>query len=104
MPACFQLYRKSDETKTPINLPTIDDEICAHFGVEPDLVRYYMEWFGIIGFDIACTDYPSFAKTKAKLEQRKLEARSHDIYYTKLIAVCDFLEENFVPRSFYQAK
>ncbi len=51
MPNCFQLSRPG---VGPVALQTIDEEMCKHFEVPCDPVRWYREWYNIIGLGLAC--------------------------------------------------
>lgn len=51
MPACFQLISK--ETNEPTKFQKIDEELCAHLGVECDPVRWLNGWYDCIGWALA---------------------------------------------------
>jgi len=53
MPNCFSLTRKSDKAAGPVSLSKIDEELCQHFGVQPDPVKYYEGWYNSIGLQLA---------------------------------------------------
>lgn len=54
MPQCFQLSRKSSKEFTPVAFNEIDEELCKAFGVPVHPDRYFREWYGTIGFALAC--------------------------------------------------
>jgi hypothetical protein len=59
MPVCFTLTRKADLAAGPVSFQQIDDEMCKHFGVEPDKVEYYQRWYDTVGLALACGhDWP----------------------------------------------
>jgi hypothetical protein len=49
MPHCWHIYKKEDGNKTPINPIEVDEEICRRIGVSPDPVKYYEDWWDIVG-------------------------------------------------------
>ena len=90
MPACFQLFRKTDPL-TAVPLAKIDEEICAAVGDPVDPVKYCRMWFDIIGFQLAIGK--SFA-----------EVREHLVKYNwpTLLPVLDYIEANFDANSWTQ--
>jgi hypothetical protein len=51
MSACFQLLDKRDNQA--IAFVRIDDLLCQHFGVDPDPVKWYHDWYNWIGVGLA---------------------------------------------------
>lgn len=53
MPACFQLFLKSDPEAGPVVLQKVDEMICAHFDVPVDPNYWIGNWYGTIGMMLA---------------------------------------------------
>lgn len=53
MPNCFTLTRLNKPEEGPVSLTKIDEEMCKHFNVECDPVKYYCEWYNTIGLMLA---------------------------------------------------
>jgi hypothetical protein len=92
VPNCFQLARKSEPEK-PIALSVIDEEMCQHFKVETDPIKYYLGWFDIIGFKLACGK--SFIQIVASLAKSMSEMPQYKDDYLRLIEIALWLDENF---------
>lgn len=90
MPNCFQLARKS-APQTPVALNVIDDELCAHFGVQPDPERYYQNWYNNIGLALAMG---------LTWDQMK-EVVSSDPHG---VAIVEWFEANFISTAWYQPR
>lgn len=90
MPGYFCLNRKSEPEAEPVKFVTIDEEMCAHFGVTPDPVKYYRGWYDIIGEALAMG--ASFAKIRECFEKNN-EPNG--------VAIVDFLDANFVSDAWY---
>lgn len=56
MPNNFALHKKNTPPEEPslADLVRVDEEICAHLGVEVHPDKYVAKWFDWIGFAIAC--------------------------------------------------
>lgn len=89
MPACYALSRIGDETDTYVKLVTIDEEMCAFFGVTPDPVLWFRNWENTIGLGLAMGH--SWDKI------REVFADS-----PRQIEVVNWLEANFKPHAWYQ--
>jgi len=89
MPNYFTLTRKSNIEAGPVNFATIDEEICAHLGVEVDNVHWYAGWYDNIGLMLAIG--------KSWNEMREIFKDSD-----ALLPVIDFLEANFTANAWYQ--
>lgn len=85
MPACFQLFRKDGSSPDPIPFPVVDEEICAHLGVTPDPVKYYMGWYDAIGFLLA------IGKTWSEIL----------LVYPEAEPVLLFMEATYTPNAWY---
>jgi len=83
MPNCFRLTKKGETAASPLN--QIDDEMCAHFGVVPDVKMYYHGWYDFIGFLIAV------GKPLGSAELRK----SCEDLSPEMVAILDYLEANY---------
>lgn len=53
MPNCFNLTRKSAPEAGPVPRVTIDEEMCAFFGLPCDPVKWHHGWHDDIGFGLA---------------------------------------------------
>jgi len=84
MPNCFSLTRKSDVAAGPVPLITIDEEICKHFGVEPDPKWYYRSWFDTIGLTLAMGKSFEWIINESR-------------FTPETIAIARFLDEHFTP-------
>lgn len=84
MAAYYTLTRKGEET--PTNLVQIDEEMCAHFGVTPDVEKWYRNWENTIGLGIA------LGKNWDQL--REIFQEDTDII--------NWMEEHFISNSWYQ--
>ncbi len=113
MPACFQLIPKG--ASEPAKLALVDDAICAHFGVEPDPIKYYHGWYDAIGFRLAIGK--SFSDIIAELESTVTEAWNRSLtalepsdrewsaqkylYYKHLEDIALWLDANYNARSWH---
>ena len=104
MPACFQLYDKSKSSEGPVVLDKIDDEMCAHFGVSPDPIKYLNRWVDSIGFRLAIGKTfaqirEEFEKNIAEEKQRKDEGYAK--FYQDSLLILAYLEERYTVNSFH---
>lgn len=90
MPAYFVLTRKDNPTGEPVKFATIDEEMCEHFGVTPDPVKYYRGWYDVIGEALAMG--ASFEKIRECFVTNDEQNG---------IAIVDFLDANFVSDAWY---
>ena len=88
MPVCFQLFKKG--STEPEVFQDIDVEICNHFGVEVDDVKWYCDWYDCIGVLLA---------TGRTFQQVKEVHHS----WKELCKVVDFLEDNYTTRSWRES-
>jgi len=86
MPNCFTLTRKSDTAAGPVKLTLIDEELCAHLGVEVDNTHWVHGWYNSIGF--------SLAMGKSFDECREIFKK-----YIELQIIIDYLDANFTTDS-----
>lgn len=97
MPACFSLTRKGESK--PKTLQAIDAELCTHFGVPCDPIRWYASWYNIIGFNLACgTGFSEQRKRFTEYLTRDMadgatEDAEHD---RRLLAIVDYLDKHYV--------
>jgi len=89
MPVCFSLTDKS--TGQVAVLSAVDDAMCAHFGVEPDPVKYYHSWFDTIGLAIAC------GLDEVKLHETWDGHRDHKV-------IIDWLLTHYTPSGWHEVK
>jgi len=82
MPNCFTLTRKSDPAAGPVKLTLIDEELCAHLGVEVHPSNWCFGWYDIVGFALAMGK--SFAEIREFCED-----------YEDLHPIIDYLDANF---------
>lgn len=89
MPNCFQLTRGG----VAVPLATIDEEMCRHFDEPCDPDRYFRAWYACIGWDLAMGR--SFEEIKKIYAGPEYDGSG-------LLAVAEWLEANFAPRSWYE--
>ena len=102
MPACFQLIKRSDEAAGPVRLTVIDEELCQHFGVPVDPVKYMGDWYDMIGFRLAIGK--SFAEIREEFLEHIEEFRAigrEALFYEDALRILEYLETNFLSNSFY---
>ena len=90
MPNCFKLIRNGEA----VPLVKIDEEMCLHFQEPCNEDRYFREWYGCIGYDLAMGH--SFEKIKATYAAPEYAEFG-------LLAVAEWLEANFTPQSWYES-
>jgi hypothetical protein len=91
MPQCFQLLRDGEA----VPLASIDEEMCRHFVVTCDTVRYFSSWYDVIGFELSMGR--SWSEIRDFLDK----------YYTDLPIlqqISDWLQANFEVRSWYEPR
>jgi hypothetical protein len=91
MPACFQLYRKTDTAAGPVKFSTIDDELCAHLGVPVHPTNYHCGWYSSIGLGLAM----------GNSWDRLREIFSDDSHQ---LAIINWMDANFTPNSWYEGR
>lgn len=89
MPACIQLFKKGEST--PTTFQQIDEEICAHFNVPCDPVRWYEQWYDCICVFLAMGKSFDYVRETYK-------------DYPRLVEITDWLEANYRPNAWYQVK
>ena len=89
MPQCFQLLR--DGKAVPLS--SIDEEMCRHFDVTPDPVRYFSLWYDVIGYQLATGN--SWDEIRKLLEKDYADLPI-------LVQISDWLQANFEVRSWYE--
>jgi len=107
MPNYFQLTRKSNLKAGPVSFVEIDEEICKHFGVEPEPLggRYYYEWYESIGFRLAIGK--TLEQTRAQFveytqEPEDKHSPNYKAYYERLIEIVDYLNEHYTSDAWAQ--
>jgi hypothetical protein len=83
MPNCFTLTRKSHKAFGPVPLALIDEELCAHLGVEVDNKFWLHGWYNCIGMMLAIG--------KSFDECREIFKES-----SELQPIIDYLDTNFI--------
>lgn len=104
MPACFQLFKKSNPEEGPVVLNKVDEEICAFLGAPVHETRYVCGWFDAIGFRLATGK--TFAQIKEEFDgyikeetaKGKLDMAE---FYVVLNKIREYLDERYTPNSFY---
>lgn len=86
MPVCFQLIDKT--TNRAAVLPEVDNRICKELGVEPDPVKYYLQWYDAIGLRLALGT--SFSQLREEWKEYPPDP---------LDAVLDILERDYTPNN-----
>jgi hypothetical protein len=95
MPNCFTLTRKSNPEAGPVPLQQIDEEMCARFDAPCDERKWYLDWMTGIGFPL------SVGKSFAEIRETVKDSISEwEVEYglkggQELLALIDWLEENF---------
>jgi len=89
MPNCFSLTRKSDTAAGPVKLTLIDEELCAHLGVEVDENNWVHGWYNSIGFSLAMGK--SFDECRETFQDSEV-----------LLPVIDYLDANFTTNSWVE--
>lgn len=90
MPNCFQL--KSIETGKPKDFAELDNEMCAHFGIEPNPDRWLMDWCNFIGLSLAMGE--TFDEIRTYVYEDE----------TLLHNIIDYIEQRYVPEAWYESK
>jgi len=83
MPNCFTLTRKSNPEAGPVQLALIDEELCAHLGVEVHPQYWVHGWYNTIGLMLSVG--------KSWDEGREI-FKDSDV----LLPIIDYLEANFI--------
>lgn len=99
MPTCVQLISK--ETGKPAVLNHIDNDLCREMGVLADERRYYMDWFDIVGFQVACG---TGLEKQVELGREWVRANPTDSHAIDFLAVLRWLNEHYTTDAWYQAK
>ena len=92
MSSCFQLTRKG-ETE-PIELNTLDEELCGMLGVPVHPERYVRGWHDTIGFSLAM-GIPLIGHESDNPE-RSMEGVWGDGMHPEWYTILAYLRENFV--------
>lgn len=99
MPNCFTLTRKSDLEAGPVPFITIDNEMCAHFGVEPHEKFYFCDWYNTIGFRIALgrklEDMATIYEDEATDPKNTALTSDAIKWYESIIKIAEYLSERF---------
>jgi len=82
MPNCFCLTSKLTNRITPF--AQIDEELCAHLGVEVHPTKYAFGWYNCIGLALA------MGKT---FEQQRVLFKEDP----ELLRIIDFLDQHYTP-------
>ena len=88
MPICFSLTRKGEDR--PASLAQVDNEICAHFNVTPDPIKYYERWYDIIDLSLA------FGDTHEQIRAKFDGTYAND---ARLREITDYIFEHFTPNN-----
>ena len=86
MPNCFQLISKA--TGEAEKFSKIDDEMCAHLGVQPDPKHWYKGWYDFIGASLASGKDWAYCRET----------------FTDVEDVIAYLEERYTPTCWYEHK
>lgn len=90
------MFRKGESE--PVAFHTVDEEMCKHFDVPCDPVKYCAGWYDAIGFRVA------YGKTIVDMREEfqgyvcEIEndaANSQRNYYRTLLLILDWIEERF---------
>lgn len=102
MPACFQLTRKGESE--PANLIEVDAEMCKHFNVECDPVKYHYGWYDSIGLRLAL-GWP-FEKISGEYGERIADTADQETvdYCVHMSKIISWLQENYTADSWHESK
>jgi hypothetical protein len=90
MPNCFSLTRKSNPEAGAVPLAQVDKEMCEHFNVPCNPVKYYQDWYNWLGYGFAMGR--SFDDMRAYIKEHdNPELMDHDL------EIVDWMEANFTP-------
>lgn len=94
MPNVFNLFWRPDGA-VPVRGTVVDEEMCKHFGVACDPVKWYHYWFDTIGFDLAMGG--SFAKQREKLLAQIANEQDpkEKAWDQRTLEIVDWLDANF---------
>ena len=95
MPNCFQLIDKS--TGKAENFARIDSLICEHYGVPEHETKFFMLWYDVIGFKLACGH--SFARIREAMRNQVIEDIKNgdfsSIFEEWIIRITYFIEARY---------
>lgn len=83
----FQLTRKGETAPTP--LVKIDEELCALLGEPVDPKNWVLNWYGTIGFMLAC------GETWEGVREETKECFEDSITLPSRLRILDYLEKNY---------
>ncbi len=101
MPNCFQLVRKAKPEEGPVRLVLIDEELCNHFKVDCDPVKWFHGWYDFIGYGLAAGK--SFAEIRTictDLVSNKDDADGK-MHWQRMVEIADYLNEHFTSDAWY---
>jgi hypothetical protein len=81
-----------DESGNWVKLATVDEELCAHLGVECHPTRFYAGWYDFHG-DLFALGY-TYAEVRAKIAELQLDPDS-EFLRTIAFQILDFLEATY---------
>lgn len=104
MPNCFTLTKKSEIENGPVSLARLDDEICAHFGWQPNEIKFAYGWFDSIGCRLACgasfvqilVEFDSELHSEETEKEKEFDLKE---LYSGLIRIVEFLAEHYEPNA-----
>jgi hypothetical protein len=103
MPICFQLYDKSKPEEGPVSLSKVDEEMCEHFQVPCDPIKYLGGWFDCIGFRLALGK--TFEEIREQIDGYLAADKQHQDgyveFYENMLLMLSYLEERYTPNAFY---
>jgi hypothetical protein len=108
MPNYFQLTRKSNPEAGPVKFVDIDAELCKHFNAPCHPTEWFMGWYDIVGFSLACgRSFESIIKAQEEhLAERSGKGADTDWIKDQemFIHLCKYLDEHFTSAAWYQPK
>lgn len=90
MPNCYTLCPKDNPQERAI-LQEVDDKMREHFGADSDKENWYLNWHNTVGLCLS-------------LGKNWNEVRESFEPDSPLHPVIDWLEENYIPNSWYQPR
>lgn len=103
MAAYFQLISKVTGEAT--SFTRIDEDMCAHFGVDCDPDKYLIDWYNCVGWRVAMGKSLDdvIAEFIAGIgEETKNGNENNAIGYSNLVRVTKWLKEHYTTDSWYQ--
>ncbi len=100
MPNMVSISRKGEDKNVVVHPNHIDNEICAHFKIEPHPKWYVCGWWDTVGYSMKGS-FSEIADMYREGDERESERTKEFRGYT--VQIMEFLDENFVLSASYSA-